>query len=272
MFAHCSRLAVAAIFFGAYVVCTDCTPSQELVPPPGGQQAPAPEPGIPKGVEVQARGPIHEAFASPTTEPKQPLLLPKKPPLPIEEMPPEEKPEGDAVWIGGYFSWDDDRQDYMWVSGCWRVRPTNMEWVPGYFREVGDNWQWVSGFWSSVQAQKAQPGSQPQAAQPVTYYPEPPAPPNVAPPGDPPRGDMIFVPGYYMWNGDRYISHRLLDARPGGLCLCAVPLPLDALWLCLCCGLLGLGCFAPRRALCADCRGCGNCRAWLPLYTLLCSA
>jgi hypothetical protein len=46
---------------------------------------------------------------------------------------------------------------------------------------------------------------QEQKAQPVTYYPEPPAPPNVAPPGEAPRADMIYVPGYYMWNGDRYI-------------------------------------------------------------------
>ncbi len=207
MLAQSTRLAIAAVLFGAYVIYTDDTSSQELLPPPGGQQAPAQDkpPEIPKGVEVQGRGPIHEAFASPTTEPKQPLLLPKKPPAPIEEMPPEEKPEGDVVWIGGYHSWDDDRQDFMWVSGCWRVKPASKEWVPGYWREVGENWQWVSGFWTSVQEQKAQPGSQPQAAQPVTYYPEPPAPPNVAPPGDPPRADMMYVPGYYMWNGDRYI-------------------------------------------------------------------
>ncbi len=196
MFAQCSRVACAAILFGFYVVCTDYTPSQEALQPPRGEPAQAPAPEIPKGVEVQARGPIHEAFAAPTTEPKQPLLLPKKPPAPIEEMPPEEKPEGDVVWIGGYYSWDDDRADFMWVSGCWRVKPAGREWVPGYWREVGENWQWASGFWTAVQEQKAQP---------VTYYPEPPAPPNVAPPGEAPRADMIYVPGYYMWAGDRYV-------------------------------------------------------------------
>jgi hypothetical protein len=198
MFAQCSRLAFAAILFGSYVVYTDCTPSQEILPPPRGEPAPAQAaaPEIPKGVEVQARGPIHEAFAAPTTEPKQPLLIPKKPPLPIEELPPEEKPDGNVAWIGGYFGWDDDRADFMWVSGCWRIKPASKEWVPGYWREVGENWQWVAGFWTAVQEEKAQP---------VTYYPEPPAPPNVAPPGEAPRADMMYVPGYYMWNGDRYI-------------------------------------------------------------------
>ena len=50
-------------------------------------------------------------------------------------MPPDERPEGDVVWIGGYYAWDDDRGDYMWVSGCWRTKPAGKEWVPGYFRE-----------------------------------------------------------------------------------------------------------------------------------------
>jgi hypothetical protein len=197
MFAQYTRLAVAAALFAIYVYCVDCSPSQELLrPQPGSEAVPAPASDMPKGLEVQARGPIHEAFASPVTEPKATPLVPKKPPAPIEEMPPEEKPEGDVVWIGGYFAWDDDRADFVWVSGCWRVKPTAKEWVPGYWRETQDRWQWVSGFWTTVQEQKAAP---------VTYYPEPPAPPNVAPPGDPPRADMIYVPGYWMWNGERYI-------------------------------------------------------------------
>lgn len=206
MLVHGARLVVAAMLCGAFVICADCITSQEALPPPRGDQ-PAPaaqaDPEIPRGVEVQARGVIHEAFASPTTEPKQPYLIPKKPPVPLEEMPPEEKPDGDVVWIGGYYSWDDDRQDFMWVSGCWRAKPTGQEWVPGYWREVGENWQWVSGFWHAVST--AADRTAPERTQPVTYYPAPPAPPNVAPPGDPPRPDQMYVPGYYMWNGDRYI-------------------------------------------------------------------
>lgn len=209
MNAHGARLALGLILFGAFVICVDCITSQEALPPPRGDQPPAQQgdPAIPKGVDVQGRGPIHEAFASPTTEPKQPYLIPKKPPLPIEELPPEEKPDGDVAWIGGYYSWDDDRQDFMWVSGCWRVKPTGKEWVPGYWREVGENWQWVSGFWTGAQIEILRPGQPPvEKAQPVTYYPEPPeAPKNLAPPGDPPRADMIYVPGSYVWVGDRYV-------------------------------------------------------------------
>src|ERR1700682_2131149 len=59
---------------------------------------------VPRGVEVQARGPVHEAFATPTGEPKPTGAVNKKPPAAIDEMAPEEKPEGDMIWIAGY--WD----------------------------------------------------------------------------------------------------------------------------------------------------------------------
>src|SRR5437867_2448331 len=88
------------------------------------QDAPAAEPPpVPKGIEVLARGPVHEAFATPTTEPAPTKSVSKPPPKPIEEMPPEQKPDGDVVWINGYWAWDDDRNDFLWVSGIWRTPP-----------------------------------------------------------------------------------------------------------------------------------------------------
>lgn len=33
-------------------------------------------------------------------------------------LPPDQKPEGDDVaWIPGYWAWDDERNDFLWVSG-----------------------------------------------------------------------------------------------------------------------------------------------------------
>jgi hypothetical protein len=170
-------------------------------------QAPAAEalPPVPKGVEVMARGPVHEAFATPTSEPKATPIVPKKPPEPLEEMPPEQRPEGDVVWIAGYWAWDDDRNDFLWVSGCWRTKPPDKEWVPGYWREEGKGWQWVPGFWQESEGAGK--------AKAVTYYPEPPAPPQVAPPGAPPAPDTFYVPGYYVWTGDHYVWHAGYWAR-----------------------------------------------------------
>jgi hypothetical protein len=160
-----------------------------------GQQPAAPVPADPvdqQGVEVQARGPIHEAFATPTSDPVETPLQSKKPPAPIEEMPPAEKPAGDVVWIGGYWHWDDDRQDYLWVSGCWRTLPRGRQWVAGYWREQNDQWQWVPGFWAAAEQHTGKTAE-------VTYMPTPPAAPQVAPPGPAPNADSFYVPGNWVW-------------------------------------------------------------------------
>ena len=158
-----------------------------LTPPSRGQNAPPPIPGV----EVLTRGPVHEAFAGLMADPVETKLIPKKPPAPLEEMPPAEKPDGDVVWVSGYWGWDDDRNDYLWVSGVWRATPPGKEWVSGYWREQGDDWQWVPGFWTSTSK-----GEEHQ----VSYLPQPPAPPAVAQPGPKPTPESFYVPGCWVWN------------------------------------------------------------------------
>lgn len=165
---------------------------------PGQDAAVAPAAAAPpKGVEVLARGPVHEAFASLTAEPSPAKPLDKRPPKPLEEMPPDDKPEGDVQWIGGYWAWDEDRSDYLWVSGTWRTPPPGKQWIAGYWREDGDKWQWVGGFWTAAATKEA-------PAPDVTYLPAPPAPPEVAPPAPPPADNSFWVPGTWVWNGARY--------------------------------------------------------------------
>ena len=171
-----------------------------LLPALRGQDA-APDdapPPVPKGVEVLARGPVHEAFATLTAEPQPTKAVAKKPPKLLQEMPPDEKPEGNSIWIGGYWAWDDDRSDFLWVSGIWRTPPPGKQWVAGYWRDQDDGAQWVPGFWQPVPAKE-------DAPQDVTYYPKPPDPPAVAAPGTPPSADTFYVPGHWEWNGAEYV-------------------------------------------------------------------
>ncbi len=162
-----------------------------------GQEAPPAEdlPPVPRGVEVLARGPVHEAFAPLTDDPVPTKPVPKKPPAPVAEMPPAEKPDGNVIWIGGYWAWDDDRSDFLWVSGVWRTPPPGKKWVAGYWREGTAGCQWVPGFWTAAEDKPAQN---------VAYYPPPPPPPQVAPPGNPPAPDTFFVPGTYQWADGQY--------------------------------------------------------------------
>src|SRR5438045_2246772 len=74
----------------------------------------AQEADLPQGVEVLTRGVVHEAFASPGQgRLKQPVAVAQEPPAPIEELPPEEKPDGDnVIWIPGYWAWDREAEQY----------------------------------------------------------------------------------------------------------------------------------------------------------------
>src|SRR5690348_5511718 len=91
----------------------------------------------PEGVEVQTRGPVHEAYAEPGgVQPAPAPVVPQGPPPAIEETPPDQKPEGEHVqWFPGYFAWDEEKSDFLWVSGFWRAIPPGRQWVPGTWQK-----------------------------------------------------------------------------------------------------------------------------------------
>ena len=98
-----------------------------------------------QGVQVLTRGPVHEAFAETVTyDPEPGVVVPKAPPAAIEEVPPEQRLEGaNVAWIPGYWAWDDERRDFLWVSGIWRDLPPGRQWVPGYWGKAGQGYQWT---------------------------------------------------------------------------------------------------------------------------------
>ncbi|MFO0804489.1 MAG: hypothetical protein U0791_15360 [Gemmataceae bacterium] len=149
------------------------------------------------GPDVLARGPVHEAYASTVEMPKAGEIAPKAPPAPIEELPPDQKPEGDNVqWIPGYWDWDDERTDFIWISGFWRVPPPNHVWMPGSWNKVTDGYQWTSGFWQLTQPNQPQPELQ--------YLPPPPQPIEVGPSTLAPDDASVYVTGSWVWRG-RYV-------------------------------------------------------------------
>ncbi len=80
---------------------------------PQGAPGSAADQADPQAPQVMTRGPIHEAFAAPVVhDPAAGPVIPKAPPAPIQEMPPDQKPAGQNVqWIPGYWSWDVSRND-----------------------------------------------------------------------------------------------------------------------------------------------------------------
>jgi WXXGXW repeat (2 copies) len=169
-------------------------------PDPQAGQAPAPGQADDQSPQVMTRGPIHEAFATPVVhDPAPGPVVPKDPPQPIEEMPPDQKPASQNIqWIPGYWSWDVTRNDWLWISGIWREPPPNTQWVPGYWNQVEGGHQWVPGTWVPVSTAQAQGQSQP------SYLPPPPRSLEAGPNTPPPSANVAWTPGYWSWQGTQY--------------------------------------------------------------------
>jgi len=148
---------------------------------------------VEKGVDVLTYGPIHEAFAETVAfDPEAGIVVSKAPPSAIDEIPPEQKPEGDVEWIPGYWAWDDDRNDFIWVSGIWRVIPPDRQWIPGYWVRAEGGFQWISGYWA------------PENQSDTAYLPEPPESVEVGPNVTAPSPDYTWIPGCWVWSRGRY--------------------------------------------------------------------
>lgn len=178
-----------------------------------------------EGVEVLTRGPVHEAFAETIAfDPDPGVIAPKVPPAAIEESPPEQRPEGTNVaWISGYWAWDDERKDFLWVSGIWRALPPGRQWVPGYWARSGAGAQWTSGYWADAKLEE------------VEYLPEPPASVEAGPNVAATSADQQWLPGTWVWQQNRYAwrpGH--VGHWPSGLGLCPGSLCLVAARLCVC--------------------------------------
>lgn len=144
-------------------------------------------------VQALEQGPVHEAFAPVVSfRPEAGTIVQKAPPELIQETAPNQRPSGnDVAWIPGYWAWDADRDDYLWISGVWRTIPPGRQWVPGYWVEADGGNQWISGYWASTDVSE------------VSYLPPPPAPVQEDV-GDAPGPDQVWVPGAWVWSDSQY--------------------------------------------------------------------
>jgi hypothetical protein len=161
--------------------------------------------------EALTRGPVHEAYAEPIVfNPTPGPIIPKAPPAAIEEMPPDQKPKGENVaWIPGYWAWDDERDDFLWISGLWRDLPPGRQWMPGYWADADGGHRWVSGYWAAVEQQSA------------NYLTEPPRSLEAGPNVPAPSTHATWTPGYWFYRDTRYVW------RPG----CWIMAPASWVWI-----------------------------------------
>jgi hypothetical protein len=197
------------------LICQQSILAQQVLPndPNAPVQRPdLTQPGNPgdtqeKGIEVQGRGPVHEAYAQPNGNAKPGPLVTKQPPPPIPEEPAAERPQGDNVqWIPGYWAWDPSRNDYLWVSGFWRNEPPGRKWVPGHWSQADSGWRWISGLWADASLPNLQ------------YLQEKPPDslengPSVPAPDD----NSLWVAGHWEWRDGQFVWRPgyWADGQPG---------------------------------------------------------
>ncbi|QEG01286.1 hypothetical protein Mal15_53620 [Stieleria maiorica] len=145
-------------------------------------------------VEYMAAGPLHESYAEPYAADPQPApTAPREPPPPVKELPPTLRPDSEkSTWVSGYWDWDPQRNDFVWISGVWREVPPDRRWVPGYWEAAGDGYRRVAGFWAHDESST------------VDYLPPPPESLDQGPVSPAPSDDHFYVPGNWTYQSNEY--------------------------------------------------------------------
>ena len=71
----------------------------------------------------------HDAFQTSKPPAGDRVRAPKFPPAPIAERPSGRRPQPRAVWVPGYWDWDRERSEFVWMGGVWTVPPPGTIWV-----------------------------------------------------------------------------------------------------------------------------------------------
>jgi hypothetical protein len=68
-----------------------------------------------------------------------------EPPPPLREDLRATQPSPTAVWVPGYWTWNNG---WQWTAGHWEQPPQQRTaWVPGQWVQQGPNWVWRPGYW-----------------------------------------------------------------------------------------------------------------------------
>lgn len=147
-------------------------------------------------IRATEKGPLHEAFVTPVTEDYVLQAIPSAPPAPVQERV-EQNTRSGEIFIPGYWNYDENTGDFIWVSGVFRVPPPGHQWISGYWKEFEEGYVRIPGFWSTNSLDK------------ITYLPSPPPSQVNEDVAYPSQKDLFFAPGYWGYSAQSrsYVWH-----------------------------------------------------------------
>jgi len=176
-------------------------PATELEPIPA---AADPRRGEATAPEGETRRATHDALQAPEPRTRADRVYSRQqPPAPIAERPAGVRPGRRAQWVPGYWDWDTEQNQFVWVGGTWQVAPPGSIWVAGRWRRDDGGWYRVPGFWSRRRELQGALNNDAAASQPSWRATGPPADHPADTPAAAPGPDFFFIPGHYTPDGDR---------------------------------------------------------------------
>lgn len=145
-------------------------------------------------IQPYENGPVHEAYVTPVSAELLLDAVEFEPPEPLNERIPKQL-DIQAEWISGYWKWDLNANDFVWVSGVWRRPPPGHQWIAGFWKKYDQEWVRIPGYWSRIPEQNVDFISMP----PPDSIDE-----NMAPP---PSSNYFWVGGHWYFMFDKHEYH-----------------------------------------------------------------
>jgi hypothetical protein len=200
-----SRFWIAFSFF-LLTMGTLQLKAQTPAPSGGGQAPPLDGPTI-ELEPIPADGPratTDQPRSVPDVQTRQRrAYAPKEPPAAIVERPAGARPARNAQWVPGYWDWDPDQHEYVWVGGSWQVPPAGSFWVNTRWVRDAAGWYRAPGFWSHRRDRAVVTTEFDATPRPSWEKTGPPADHPDDTPGLAPGPNFFFVPGHYEPAGDQ---------------------------------------------------------------------
>lgn len=90
--------------------------------------------------------PVTQVYVDPPMYQPEPIMVEWAPPPLLAEYPPP-MPFPGAIWIGGYWLWQDG---WIWATGRWSAPPQqHYHWVPPYYEHRSGMVVFIPGFWAA---------------------------------------------------------------------------------------------------------------------------